>query len=41
MRSATVRYWPEAELFSIYAVMAIVLIARPKGLFAAQEARKI
>ena len=41
VRSATVRYWPEAELFSIYAVMAIVLIARPKGLFAAQEARKI
>ena len=41
VRSATVRYWPEAELFSIYAVMAIVLIVRPKGLFAAQEARKI
>lgn len=41
VRSATVRYWPEAELFSIYAVMAMVLIARPKGLFAAQEARKI
>ena len=41
VRSATVHYWPEAELFSIYAVMAIVLIARPKGLFAAQEARKI
>ena len=41
VRSATVRYWPEVELFSIYAVMALVLIARPKGLFAAQEARKI
>jgi len=41
VRSATVRYWPEVELFSIYAVMAMVLIARPKGLFAAQEARKI
>jgi branched-chain amino acid transport system permease protein len=41
VRSATVRYWPEAELFSIYAVMALVLIARPKGLFAAQEPRKI
>ncbi len=41
VRAATVRYWPEAELFSIYAVMAMVLIARPKGLFAAQEARKI
>jgi branched-chain amino acid transport system permease protein len=41
VRSATVRYWPEAELFSIYAVMAMVLIVRPRGLFAAQEARKI
>jgi branched-chain amino acid transport system permease protein len=41
VRSATVRYWPEAELFSIYFVMALVLIARPKGLFAAQETRRI
>ena len=41
VRSATVRYWPAAELFSIYAVMAMVLIVRPRGLFAAQEARKI
>jgi branched-chain amino acid transport system permease protein len=41
VRSATVRYWPEAELFSIYAVMALVLVVRPRGLFAAQEARKI
>lgn len=41
VRSSTVRYWPEVELFSIYAVMAMVLIVRPKGLFAAQEARKI
>jgi len=29
------------ELFSIYAVMALVLIFRPKGLFAAAEVRKI
>jgi branched-chain amino acid transport system permease protein len=41
VRSIAVRYWPEVELFSIYAVMALVLIARPKGLFASQEARKI
>jgi branched-chain amino acid transport system permease protein len=41
VRSATVSYWPEVELFSIYAVMALVLIVRPKGLFAPQEARKI
>jgi branched-chain amino acid transport system permease protein len=41
VRSATVWYWPEAELFSIYGVMALVLLVRPKGLFAAPEARKI
>jgi branched-chain amino acid transport system permease protein len=41
VRSVTVRYWPEGELFAIYLVMAMVLIVRPQGLFAAQEARKI
>ena len=41
VRSATVHYQPEVELFSIYFVMAVVLIIRPKGLFSAQEARKI
>ena len=41
MGRGIVRYWYHPELFSIYAVMALVLIARPKGLFAAQEARKI
>jgi branched-chain amino acid transport system permease protein len=40
-RSVAVRYWPEGELFIIYFVMALVLIARPKGLFSAPEARKI
>jgi branched-chain amino acid transport system permease protein len=41
VRSAAVHYWPEVELFSIYLVMALVLIARPRGLFSAAEARKI
>jgi branched-chain amino acid transport system permease protein len=41
VRSAAVRYWPEAELFTIYFVMALVLIARPRGLFGAPLARKI
>ena len=41
VRSAAVHYLPEVELFSIYLVMALVLIFRPKGLFAAAEARKI
>ena len=41
VRSAAVHYRPEVELFSVYVVMALVLIIRPKGLFATPEARKI
>ena len=41
VRSAAVHYRPELDLFAIYFVMAVVLIMRPKGLFSAQEARKI
>src|SRR5687767_2149896 len=41
VRSIAVRYWPEGELFIVYFVMALVLIARPKGLFSAPEARRI
>lgn len=41
VRSVAVHYVPEVELFSVYLVMALVLIARPKGLFAAPEARRI
>jgi branched-chain amino acid transport system permease protein len=41
VRSAAVHYLPEVELFSIYLVMALVLVFRPRGLFVAEEARKI
>ncbi|MBI5317831.1 branched-chain amino acid ABC transporter permease [Bradyrhizobium sp.] len=41
VRSAAVHFWPEVELFSIYAVMALVLVVKPKGLFAGMELRKI
>jgi branched-chain amino acid transport system permease protein len=41
VRSFAVRYWPEVELFTVYLVMAMVLIVRPRGLFAVPEARKI
>lgn len=41
VRSAAVHYLPQVELFSIYVVMAAVLIFRPKGLFAGAEVRKI
>lgn len=41
VRAAAVHYRPELDLFSVYLVMAVVLIVRPKGLFSTQEARKI
>lgn len=40
-RSASVHLYPEAELFVIYGVMAVVLAFRPQGLFAIATARKI
>lgn len=40
-RSTAVHIWPAAELFSIYLVMAAVLIFRPEGLFQRVVARRI
>jgi branched-chain amino acid transport system permease protein len=40
-RSLAVHTWPVAELFSVYIVMAIVLMFRPEGLFQRVQARKI
>jgi branched-chain amino acid transport system permease protein len=40
-RAAAVHLLPETELFSIYLVMAAVLIFRPEGLFQRAAARKI
>jgi branched-chain amino acid transport system permease protein len=41
VRSISVHYMPQVELFVIYFVMAMVLAFRPRGLFGAAEARKI
>lgn len=40
-RAASVHIWPPAELFSIYVVMAAILVFRPEGLFQRIQARKI
>jgi len=40
-RSFAVHVAPVAELFSIYIVMAVVLMFRPEGLFQRIQARKI
>jgi len=40
-RASAVHLMPAAELFSIYIVMAVVLLLRPEGLFQRTQARKI
>jgi len=40
-RAAAVHLLPQVELFVIYAVMTLVLVFRPEGLFMRQKARKI
>jgi branched-chain amino acid transport system permease protein len=40
-RAASVHLYPPAELFSIYVVMALILLFRPEGLFQRIQARKI
>jgi branched-chain amino acid transport system permease protein len=40
-RATAVHLAPVAELFSIYVVMAMVLMVRPEGLFQRIQARKI
>ncbi len=40
-RAMAVHLMPELELFVVFAVMAIVLIIRPEGLFAPAKARRI
>jgi branched-chain amino acid transport system permease protein len=41
VRSLSVHYLPQVELFVIYFVMAMVLALRPRGLFSLAEPRKI
>jgi branched-chain amino acid transport system permease protein len=41
VRSVSVHYAPQLELFVIYFVMAMVLALRPRGLFSLAEPRKI
>jgi branched-chain amino acid transport system permease protein len=40
-RAASVHIYPPAELFSIYVVMAAILVLKPEGLFQRIQARKI
>lgn len=41
VRAAAVHLAPELEVFTIYLVMAAVLLFRPQGLFAGAEARRV
>jgi branched-chain amino acid transport system permease protein len=40
-RAASVHIWPPAELFSVYVVMAAILVFKPQGLFQRIQARQI
>lgn len=40
-RAASVHLLPQAELFMIYLIMAVVLMFRPEGLFRRDVARRI
>lgn len=40
-RAAAIHIVPEAEMFAIYLVMALVLVVRPQGLFGEPQVRKI
>jgi branched-chain amino acid transport system permease protein len=41
LRSLAVQYAPELDLFVIYALMTLILIVKPQGLFGGVEARRI
>jgi branched-chain amino acid transport system permease protein len=41
VRAGAVHLIPQLELFTIYLVMAMVLLVRPHGLFARAEIRRI
>ena len=41
LRAIAVHELPQVELFVVFAVMAVVLVFRPEGLFAPAKPRKI
>lgn len=41
LRAIAVQRWPEFDLFVVYALMALVLLVRPRGLFGGLELRRI
>ena len=41
LRAIAVHELPQVELFVVFAVMAVVLVFRPEGLFAPTKPRKI
>ena len=41
LRAVAVQRWPEFDLFVVYALMALILLIRPRGLFGGLEVRRI
>jgi branched-chain amino acid transport system permease protein len=41
LRALAVQRWPEFDLFVVYALMALILLIKPRGLFGGVEVRRI
>jgi branched-chain amino acid transport system permease protein len=41
LRAVAVQKWPEFDLFVVYALMALILLIKPRGLFGGIEVRRI
>ena len=41
LRAIAVQRWPEFDLFVVYALMALILLIKPRGLFGGIEVRRI
>jgi branched-chain amino acid transport system permease protein len=41
LRAIAVQRWPEFDLFVVYALMALILLIKPRGLFGGVEVRRI
>jgi branched-chain amino acid transport system permease protein len=41
LRAVAVQRWPEFDLFVVYALMALILLIKPRGLFGGVEVRRI
>jgi len=41
LRATAIQFFPALDLFVVYALMAVILLVRPEGLFGGVEVRRI